>query len=143
EKVSEDNEGKILMTTTGKVIFNQIMPPSFPYINEPTREHLEFKTPHQYFVRASELGEEGLSARYEETPVAEPCKKKYIGQIIAEVFNKFHITETSVMLDLMKDLGFKYSSKAGITVGVSDIVVLPDKQENIDETEEKVEKVQK
>ncbi|MBY8910821.1 DNA-directed RNA polymerase subunit beta', partial [Salinicoccus roseus] len=61
----------------------------------------------------------------------------------AEVFNKFHITETSVMLDLMKDLGFKYSSKAGITVGVSDIVVLPDKQQIIDETEEKVEKVQK
>ncbi len=45
------------------------------------------------------------------------------------------------MLDLMKDLGFKYSSKAGITVGVSDIVVLPDKQQIIDETEEKVEKV--
>src|SRR5690625_1232922 len=39
EKVSEDNEGKILMTTTGKVIFNQIMPPSFTYINEPTREN--------------------------------------------------------------------------------------------------------
>src|SRR5699024_943528 len=44
---------------------------------------------------------------------------------------------------LMKDLGFKYSSRAGITVGVSDIVVLPDKQQIIDETEAKVEKVQK
>src|SRR5699024_2495794 len=96
-----------------------------------------------YFVRASELGEEGLRARFEEMPVGEPFNKKFLGQIIAEVFNKFHITETSVMLDLMKDLGFKYSSKAGITVGVSDIVVLPDKQEIIDETEEKVEKIQK
>ena len=33
------------------------------------------------------------------------------------------------MLDRMKDLGFKYSTKAGITVGVSDIVVLPEKEE--------------
>ena len=31
-----------------------------------------------------------------------------------------------MMLDRMKDLGFKFSSKAGITVGVADIVVLPD-----------------
>src|SRR5699024_9856984 len=47
------------------------------------------------------------------------------------------------MLDLMKDLGFKYSSRAGITVRVSDIVVLPDKQQIINEPEAKVEKVQK
>src|SRR5699024_10125680 len=69
--------------------------------------------------------------------------KKFLGQIIAEVFNKFHITETSVMLNLMKHHGFKYSSKAGITVKVSDIVVLPDKQEIFDGTEAKAEKVQK
>lgn len=48
-----------------------------------------------------------------------------------------------MMLDLMKDLGFKYSSKAGITVGVADIVVLPDKQEILDESEKLVERVQK
>ena len=39
------------------------------------------------------------------------------------------------MLDRMKDLGFKYSTKAGITVGVSDIVVLAEKEEIIDEAQ--------
>ena len=39
-----------------------------------------------------------------------------------------------MMLDRMKDLGFKFSSK-GITVGVADIVVLPDKQDILDEHE--------
>ena len=58
-----------------------------------------------------------------------PFKKKILGNIIAEVFKRFKITETSKMLDRMKDLGFKYSTKAGITVGVSDIVVLPEKDE--------------
>ncbi|MCK1976607.1 DNA-directed RNA polymerase subunit beta' [Jeotgalicoccus huakuii] len=143
EKVSEENKGKILMTTVGKVIFNQIMPPSFPYINEPTKDNLERKTPDKYFIAASDLSEAGLIEKITEMPLVDPFNKKFLGQVIAEVFNKFHITETSVMLDLMKDLGFKYSAKAGITVGVSDIVVLPDKQVIIDETEEKVEKVQK
>ncbi|MCG1009574.1 DNA-directed RNA polymerase subunit beta' [Salinicoccus sp. ID82-1] len=142
-KFPEAHKGKILMTTTGKVIFNEIMPPSFPYLNEPTRENLEFQIPDRYFVSVEELGEGGLAERFKDEPIVQPFNKKFLGQIIAEVFNKFHITETSVMLDRMKDLGFKYSSKAGITVGVSDIVVLPDKQQIIDETEEKVEKVQK
>ena len=143
EKVSEENHGKVMLTTVGKVIFNEIMPPSFPYINEPTRTNLENKTPDKYFVQVGELGEGGLKEYYKNRPLVDPFDKGYLGQIIAEIFNKFHITETSVMLDLMKDLGFKYSSKAGITVGVSDIVVLPDKQQIIDETDAKVEKVQK
>ncbi|MBB6423871.1 DNA-directed RNA polymerase subunit beta' [Jeotgalicoccus coquinae] len=143
EKVSAENKGKILMTTVGKVIFNQIMPPSFPYINEPTRENLERKTPNKYFIDGKDIGEGGLAEKVGEMPLVAPFDKKFLGQVIAEVFNKFHITETSVMLDLMKDLGFKYSAKAGITVGVSDIVVLPEKQVIIDETEEKVERVQK
>ena len=143
EKVSEEHKGQILITTVGKVIFNQIMPPSFPYINEPSKENLERKTPDKYFISASDLDETGLLGKIQEMPLVDPFNKKFLGQVIAEVFNKFHITETSVMLDLMKDLGFKYSAKAGITVGVSDIVVLPEKQVIIDETEEKVEKVQK
>ncbi|WP_052254914.1 DNA-directed RNA polymerase subunit beta' [Salinicoccus sp. YB14-2] len=143
EKVCEENHGKVMLTTVGKVIFNEIMPPSFPYINEPTRTNLENKTPDKYFVQVGELGEGGLKEYYKNRPLVDPFDKGYLGQIIAEIFNKFHITETSVMLDLMKDLGFKYSSKAGITVGVSDIVVLPDKQQIIDETDAKVEKVQK
>lgn len=143
EQVAEENRGKILMTTVGKVIFNEIMPPSFPYLNEPTRENLERKTPDRFFIKAEDLGEEGLVGKFKEQEAIPPFDKKFLGQIIAEVFNKFHITETSVMLDRMKDLGFKYSTRAGITVGVSDIVVLPEKQRMIDETEQKVETVQR
>lgn len=143
EKIAEENRGKILMTTVGKVIFNEIMPPSFPYLNEPTRENLERKTPDRFFIKAEDLGEAGLVGKFKEQEPVKSFDKKFLGQIIAEVFNKFHITETSVMLDRMKDLGFKYSTRAGITVGVSDIVVLPNKQKLIEATEEKVETVQR
>src|SRR5690625_616780 len=63
--------------------------------------------------------------------------------MIAEVFKRFKISETSKMLDRMKDLGFSYSTRAGITVGISDIVVLEDKEEMLDEAQVKVDKVLK
>src|SRR5699024_5585585 len=45
QKVKEEHRNKVLLTTVGKVIFNEIMPPSFPYLNEPTKENLEVATP--------------------------------------------------------------------------------------------------
>ncbi|MDN8880878.1 hypothetical protein Q0O26_13700, partial [Staphylococcus aureus] len=69
--------------------------------------------------------------------------KKFLGNIIAEVFNRFSITDTSMRLDRMKDLGFKFSSKAGLTVGVADIVVLPDKKQILDEHEKLVDRITK
>ncbi len=140
---TEAQNQKILTTSVGKIIFNEIIPDSFAYINEPTKYNLENSTPDKYFVSAAELGEGGLKAYFDEQPLSEPFNKNFLGNIIAEVFNRFSITDTSMMLDRMKDLGFKFSSKAGITVGVSDIVVLPDKQQILDEHEKLVEKVQK
>ncbi|GGG97829.1 DNA-directed RNA polymerase subunit beta' [Staphylococcus pragensis] len=140
---TEEQNNKILVTSVGKVIFNEIIPDSFAYINEPSQANLEDKTPDKYFINPTELGEGGLKEYFEDKELIEPFNKKFLGNIIAEVFNRFSITDTSMMLDRMKDLGFKYSSKAGITVGVSDIVVLPDKQQILDEHEKLVERVSK
>lgn len=140
---TEEQNKQILLTSVGKVIFNEIIPDSFAYINEPTQTNLENKTPARYFVSATELGEGGLKEYFDNQELIEPFNKNFLGNIIAEVFNRFSITDTSMMLDRMKDLGFKFSTKAGITVGVSDIVVLPDKQEILDEHEKLVERITK
>ena len=136
---TEEQNGKLLITTIGKMVFNEILPESFPYINEPTKKNLEEKTPEEYFI---EPGTD-VKAAMKNMPIVDPFKKKILGNIIAEVFKRFKITETSKMLDRMKDLGFKYSTKAGITVGVSDIVVLAEKKEIIDEAHTKVDNVLK
>ncbi|MEK4231150.1 DNA-directed RNA polymerase subunit beta' [Solibacillus sp. FSL H8-0538] len=163
---TEEQNNMFLLTTVGKVIFNEILPKSFPYINEPTDVNLEQKTPENYFVNLtideelqkdieategySELSEAEqieaqrravLSKYFASVPPVDPFRKKFLGNVIAEVFKRFHITETSKMLDRMKDLGFKYSTRAGITVGVSDIVVLPDKGVILEEAQQKVDKV--
>ncbi|HCY6127570.1 TPA: DNA-directed RNA polymerase subunit beta' [Staphylococcus aureus] len=140
---TEEQNKKILATSVGKIIFNEIIPDSFAYINEPTQENLERKTPNGYFIDPTTLGEGGLKEYFENEELIEPFNKKFLGNIIAEVFNRFSITDTSMMLDRMKDLGFKFSSKAGITVGVADIVVLPDKQQILDEHEKLVDRITK
>ncbi|HGZ9854573.1 TPA: DNA-directed RNA polymerase subunit beta' [Staphylococcus aureus] len=140
---TEEQNKKILATSVGKIIFNEIIPDSFAYINEPTQENLERKTPNRYFIDPTTLGEGGLKEYFENEELIEPFNKKFLGNIIAEVFDRFSITDTSMMLDRMKDLGFKFSSKAGITVGVADIVVLPDKQQILDEHEKLVDRITK
>ncbi|WP_108672022.1 DNA-directed RNA polymerase subunit beta' [Peribacillus acanthi] len=136
---TEEQKQMLLMTTVGKLIFNEILPETFPYINEPTKENLEVKTPERFFIEKGQNVKETIEAQ----PIIEPFKKKILGNIIAEVFKRFKITETSKMLDRMKDLGFRYSTKAGITVGVADIVVLKEKNVIIEEAQTKVDNVMK
>jgi len=136
---TEEQNSQLLLTTVGKLIFNEILPASFPFINEPTRLNLEEKTPEKYFVSTGTNIKDEIKNR----ELVKPFKKGFLGDIIAEVFKRYKITETSKMLDRMKDLGFSYSTKAGMTVGIADIVVLPEKQAILDEAQEKVDKVLK
>ncbi|WP_203364255.1 DNA-directed RNA polymerase subunit beta' [Bacillus sp. REN10] len=139
ETFTDEQRKMLLITTVGKLIFNEILPDSFPYINEPTGTNLEVKTPEKYFVHPTVNVKEHIQKQ----ELVAPFKKKILGNIIAEVFKKFKITETSKMLDRMKDLGFKYSTKAGITVGVADIVVLGEKEQILQEAQSKVDNVMK
>ncbi|WP_433746246.1 DNA-directed RNA polymerase subunit beta' [Falsibacillus pallidus] len=136
---TDEQRKMLLITTVGKLVFNEILPDSFPYINEPTQTNLEVRTPEKYFVDPTTNVKEHIQKQ----PGIDPFKKKILGNIIAEVFKRFKITETSKMLDRMKNLGFKYSTKAGITVGVADIVVLAEKEEILKEAQTKVDNVLK
>ncbi|MFA1821648.1 DNA-directed RNA polymerase subunit beta' [Virgibacillus oceani] len=136
---NEAQQNQLLLTTVGKLIFNEILPDSFPYINEPTRVNLEEHTPEAYFVEKGKDVKEEIQSR----ELIQPYKKGFLGDVIAEVFKRFKISETSKMLDRMKDLGFSYSTKAGMTVGISDIVVLAEKKEILDEAQGKVDNVLK
>ncbi|WP_332696560.1 DNA-directed RNA polymerase subunit beta' [Halalkalibacter lacteus] len=135
----EDQTDKLLLTTVGKLIFNEILPESFPYINEPTTFNLEEETPEKYIVASTT----NVKEYFLNNELVLPFKKGFLGNVIAEVFKKFAIAETSKMLDRMKELGFKHSTRAGITVGVADIVVLAEKKEILTEAEKKVEKILK
>ena len=136
---TEWQKERMMVTTVGKLLFNEIMPNEFPYLNEPTMENLEVATPDKYFLEPGANIKEEIAKR----EIVSPFKKKNLGQIIAEVFKRFHITETSMMLDRMKDLGYKFSTRAGLTVGIADISVADNKKEILEEAHKQVDNISK
>jgi DNA-directed RNA polymerase subunit beta' len=146
--LTEDQRDGYLVTTYGKLNFNSILPQEFAYLNEPTLTNLQkqkdpetgverYITPDKYFIPKGTNIREYIKAQ----PIVSPFKKGFLSQIISEVFNVFKINETSKMLDKLKNLGFKFSTQAGITVSASDVQVYSKKTEEVDATQLKVDKL--
>jgi len=133
-----EQRSRIMMTSVGKLFFNDILPVDFPYLNEPTEANLH-EIDNRFFL---EPGED-IKARYAETPILPPFKKGYLSDIIAEVYKIYKVTETSLLLDRMKDLGYDESTKSGLTVGVSDVTDLKEKPELIADAHKQVATVTK
>jgi len=134
---TEEQNHSLLITSVGKVIFNGIFNEEFPYINEPSRDNLT-ETPEKYFVPYGTNVKEYIATQ----PVIKPFDKKTLGNIINQVFKISKMSDTSDMLDKLKDQGFYYSTIAGITVSAYDIQVADKKYALLDEADELVDKAE-
>ena len=76
-------------------------------------------------------------------PLTTPFNKGALEKIIAQMFKRYKTTETSIFLDKLKDLGFKYSTFSGITIAASDVVVSKNKHAVIEKSNEEIKKVNK
>ncbi len=129
---SEEQNNSYLVTTVGKVIFNQIFPSDFPYINEVSEDNFN-ATPAKYFLP---MGSD-IKAAIKEMPIVDAMKKKDLGLVIGQVFKCYNTEQTSEILDSIKDNGFRYSTVAGVTVSLADIEVAPRKDEYVKEGKHK------
>ena len=136
---TDEQKDKYLVTTAGKIIFNEIFPDTYPYINEGSKENIEFMTPDKFFIEKGK----NLPEEVAKLPIIPALIKKDLGKIIAQIFKRYKTTETSIFLDKLKDLGFKYSTKSGITISLSDIPVNHEKETIIAETNATIEKINK
>jgi DNA-directed RNA polymerase subunit beta' len=132
-------KNKYLVTTPGKIIFNEILPDSFPYLNEPTSENIEGITPSRYFI---DYGKD-IKEEIKNMERAKPFNKGALENIIAQMFKRYRTTETSIFLDKLKDQGFKYSTYSGITIAYSDIVKSKKKDEIVERSNKEVKKINK
>ncbi len=137
ESFTEDQQDKYIITTLGKIIFNEIFPKDFVFINEPTLDNIENITPDNHFVSPGT----DLKKVIESKEIVQPFKKKVLANIIAEIFKRHKTEETPKMLDRLKNLGFKYSTIGGITIGLSDVVGTRKKGEIIKKAENKVAEI--
>ena len=132
-------KNKYLITTPGKIIFNEILPDSFPYLNEPTSDNIEGVTPARYFI---DYGK-NIKEEIKNMEVAKAFNKNTLEKIIAQMFKRYRTTETSIFLDKLKDQGFKYSTYSGITIAYSDIVTSANKEKIVEDSNKEVKKINK
>lgn len=68
--------------------------------------------------------------------------KKELSRIVDECYRELGFNITGDLLDGLKKLGFHYATKAGVTIGISDITIPGAKKEILNQTEQEVEKVE-
>ena len=115
--VLEDGRSSIVESTVGRFIFNENIPQDLGFVDrsvDPFGLEIDFLV-----------------------------DKKALGKIIDKCFRKHGNTETAVLLDHIKSLGFKYSTRGGITVAVADMKIPEAKKGYITAAEEKVDKYEK
>ncbi len=115
--VLEDGRSSIVESTVGRFIFNENIPQDLGFVDrsvDPFGLEIDFLV-----------------------------DKKALGKIIDKCFRKHGNTETAVLLDHIKSLGFKFSTRGGITVAVADMKIPEAKKGYITEAEEKVDKYEK
>lgn len=111
----------IILTTVGKVIFNEAIPQDLGFIK---RDKNDLDS-----MFALEI--QGI------------VDKKKLGQIVDKCFKQKGATETAAVLDDIKSLGYKYSTIGAITTSVFDMKVPNSKQEILKKAEQEVIKAEK
>ena len=136
---TDEQKEMYLVTTVGKLLFNEILPDGFQYINEPTKANYEGTTPITHFLkRGSNIPEE-----IKNMEIIKPFAKGDLKKIIAQVFKRYKTTETSIYLDKLKNLGFKYSTLSGISISIADVVKSEHKNEIIEKSQKVVDAINK
>ena len=113
-KKDENDPGQLVESTVGRFIFNQGLPQDLGFVD---RE----KDPY------------GLEVDF-------LCAKKQLGKIIDACFKKHGNTETVLMLDYIKSIGYHYSTVSTVTISISDMEVPEAKKEILAKAEEQVDK---
>ncbi len=135
---TDQQRSRILATTVGKIIFNEILPADFPYINEPKSENFDGIDAHFFLEPGTDIHE-----WLKNEPLNGPFKSGFLSDIIAQIYARYQVTRTSVLLDDMKDLGYDISTRSGLTVAMSDVTELPQKGEVLKAAHERVAAITK
>ncbi len=119
--------GGRLLTTVGRAFFNSAVVASLE----------------EYFGEAWEQeGPEGTVRKDDYEFQNKVFTKNEMSAFVSDLVEYYGATAVAHLLDVLKDLGFKYASVAGVTISKNDIVVPPDKEEILQGYEAKVREIQ-
>jgi DNA-directed RNA polymerase subunit beta' len=98
--------GEIIETTVGRVLFNEVLPPSVRFVNQ-------------------------------------EMNKRELTRLVSQCYYLMGNSEAVKLLDALKDLGFRYATTAGISIGVEDLLIPANKGRIIEDANREVVKVEK
>ncbi len=140
------NEERYIITTAGKIIFNEIFPADFPFINnaDPKNPFPEQNLVSIEVLRRENGADDGENVKrvLAQTALNDPIKKDFISEVIDWSFRRYGHTRVAEILDLIKARGFHYATKAGLTVAIVDIEVPEQKGAIIAAADQKVDAVE-
>ena len=110
---------RTIITSVGRIIFNEPIPQDLGYVDRSDPEHA---FDHEISFQVG---------------------KKQLGDIIDRCIQKYGFTISAEVLDSIKALGYKYSTKGAITISVADMTVPSKKYELIHETEQEVVRIER
>ncbi len=116
-------EGKtvsgIVDTTLGRLYFNEILPQDLGYVDRSNPESEDYLKPEIDFL----------------------VGKKQLKAILQSVINTHGAFKTAEVLDNVKAIGYKFSTRAAMTVSISDMTVPAEKKELLDEAQHTVDQI--
>ena len=110
---------RLISCTAGRLIFNEAIPQDLGFVDRSDPEKII------------------------DLEVSFLVEKKSLGRIIDRCIKVHGTTKTAIVLDGIKSLGFKFSTRGAITISVSDMVIPEIKAHYLKETEERIEKIMK
>ena len=116
-KLDKNDRGVLVESTVGRFIFNEHIPQDLGFVD---------RSVDKYSLEIDTL-----------------VDKKVLGTIVEKCYIKHGNTVTAAVLDEIKELGFKYSTKGAITISMEDVIVPKEKEELISKAEEEVDKFEK
>ena len=119
KEINGEKKTKPIETTVGRLIYNDQIPQDLGFVDRTDPE------------KAFDL------------EIDFPVMKKNLGTIIAKCIDKHGLNRSAELLDYIKALGFKYSTKGAITVSVHDVAVPEAKKKILADSEKQVEEIGK
>ena len=116
-EVNGEERSRIVTSTLGRLIFNRAIPQDLGYVDRSNPDN--YLLPEIDFV----------------------CGKSELSKIVDKTIKKHGPTVTATVLDNIKAMGFKYSTKASISISISDVMIPENKQVLIREAEAQVEEI--
>jgi DNA-directed RNA polymerase subunit beta' len=116
-------EYKYIVTTAGRALINYILPTNFPYFND--LNSLEDRDNISYLVKSIDK----LPENFEKIATKfKPFKKSTLSKLIEDIY-EFDNKKIELILDAIKELGFRYSMLSGASIGLNDIIDIPRREE--------------